>query len=166
MFESDVVEIPLTNGLTAIVDAVDADLLRWNWQPKPDRDKRCYAKRKGLKGQDSLKTIQMHRIILSRMLGRDLSKGELVDHIDGNGLNNRRSNLRSATNQQNQQNANRHIDNTSGYKNVRFYKGKWMARVSANNQRIYLGMFDTPELAYAAVKTASIQYQGEFARVS
>lgn len=85
--------IELTRGKRTVIDAIDADLAGRSWHAVPGhRSVGNYtfyaARRKGSK------RITMHREILERILGRRLQEGEECDHIDGNGLNNRRSNLR------------------------------------------------------------------------
>lgn len=155
------VEIPLTKGFATIVDENDADLAKFKWRAHQKSDKRIYATTE----HPTKHTIGMHRMILMRMLGRDLLSSEMVDHKNGNCLDNRRSNLRLASNTQNQQNAKKQSRNTSGYKGVRFSKGKWMARISVNGTRLYLGMFDTPQQAHDAYKEAALKYHGEFARM-
>lgn len=87
-----------------------------------------------------------------------------TDHINGRRLDNRWSNLRPATRRLNTANTPRRSDNLSGYKGVRFHQGsrKWQARVN----QISLGIFDTPEEAYAAYCTAARAAFGEFARAA
>src|ERR1043165_3940616 len=97
------------------------------------------------------------------MIGRPLEKHELVDHIDGNGLNNRRSNLRLATYAQSSMNRGRNIKNSSGYKGVDLKDGKWRAEIQVSRKKVYLGRFSTPEEAYAAYCEAAKKYHGEFA---
>jgi hypothetical protein len=89
-----------------------------------------------------------------------------IDHINGNRCDNRISNLREASNQQNQANARRRKDNTSGFKGVRpaKIKGKWWAYVYVNGKATYIGTYDSPELAHQGyVKAASVAF-GEFAK--
>lgn len=85
-----------------------------------------------------------------------------IDHIDNNATNNRWRNLRPATREQNTQNARRRRDNTSGYKGVSPHEGRYAARVQTNGKRKFLGYFDTPEEAYAAVCKAAQAAHGEF----
>jgi len=89
-----------------------------------------------------------------------------VDHIDGDGLNNRWDNLRGATNAQNQHNAKNWSTNTTGFKGVCFAKdtGKYQAQITQNKKAIYLGQYDTPEEAHAAYRGAAELLRGEFAR--
>ncbi len=83
---------------------------------------------------------------------------KIIDHADGNKLNNRWENLRLATTAQNTANAKLNKNNKSGFKGVSFANGKWQARISVN-----LGAFDTPEEASAAYMRAAKMLWGEFA---
>lgn len=112
------VEIQLTKGYKTIVDDEDADLDDHKWYAAhAGRGRNNYAARYV---PNVVKRIMfMHRVILSRILERELQTDELCDHINSNGLDNRRANLRVATRKQN--NLNRGIlkTNTTGYKNVK-----------------------------------------------
>jgi hypothetical protein len=85
--------IELTRGKQAIIDEIDMDLAGRSWHAVPGHrsigNYTFYAARR--KGS---KSITLHRVILERILSRKLRAGEECDHIDGNGLNNRRCNLR------------------------------------------------------------------------
>ncbi len=144
-------EIPLTRGQVALIDDADFnELSRYKWCVM-----RIYACR-----FEGRRCIPMHRQILQ-------APAELeVDHIDGNGLNNQRSNLRLCTTSQNQQNSRRRTDNTSGYKGVSFdqRRGRWKAQIRVNGKRITLGRYDDIEHAAAAYHEAALRYHGEFAR--
>lgn len=156
------VEIPLTQNQVALVDFCDADCLDARWYAHAHRQT-FYA----LRSFPTNKVTRMHRLIMARKLGRELLLTEFVDHIDGNGLNNRRSNLRLVTNAQNQQNSRMRIDNASGYKGVSLdvRRGRWRACIRIDRKNLHLGMFDTPELAHEAYCEAAIKYHGEFARL-
>jgi hypothetical protein len=96
--------IELTRGKYAIIDANDADLIGRSWHAVPGhRSVGNYtfyaARRRGTKH------ITLHRVILERILGRKLRVGEECDHIDGNGLNNRRCNLRLVDHRRNIRNS-------------------------------------------------------------
>ena len=123
-------EIPLSTqkrrnsqnlGLVALVDDEDYDWLsQWNWSAvSTHRRNGGYAMRR-----DNVtgKTILMHRMILKA------SDGGEVDHINGNGLDNRRCNLRLVTPQQNRRNRSTGRNNQTGYKGVTFDKksGRWV----------------------------------------
>jgi hypothetical protein len=91
-----------------------------------------------------------------------------IDHRDGDGLNNRRSNQRLATNTQNAQNRTTRADSLSGFKSVSWHKlvKKWNARLCINSHEMNLGWFETKEAAAAAYNRAASRYFGEFARLN
>lgn len=158
---SNTVCIPLTQNQTAIVCSVDADLLNMKWQASKNVYGRYYAIHSMWKHK-----IWMHRVILERILDRPLLRIEQVDHIDLDGLNNQRGNLRLATASQNTMNRRRQSNNTSGYKGVIWNKQvkKWQATIVIERRNIYLGWFDTREEAHKAYKEASKLYHGKFGR--
>ena len=88
-----------------------------------------------------------------------------IDHINGNKIDNRICNLREATTNQNQYNRKAPINNTSGIKGVYFDKSrsKWVAELKANNKKIFIGRFNSIELAEIAINNARKQYHREFA---
>jgi hypothetical protein len=102
----------------------------------------------------------VHRIAFLIVHGR---WPEEIDHIDGDGVNNRLSNLREANRSQNNQNTR----SRNGFKGVGYSNqaGKWRARIQVEKRRIFLGWFDTEIEAHEAYKNAAPVYHGEFARV-
>ena len=90
----------------------------------------------------------------------------LVDHIDGDSLNNKWNNLRLATHHQNSCNQKKRRDNTSGYKGVCWNEnaGKWKARITRQGKELHLGYFSSKEEAYDAYCKAANQQHKEFAR--
>lgn len=145
-----------------LLDEEDSDLLRLTWHiTKPG-----YIAR-GNKTDEGYKTQFIHRVILERSVGRALGSDEFTDHINGNRLDNRRSNLRVVNKLQNCRNAGRYKNNTSGYKGVGWDKkvNKWRARIRINGRLTKLGWFKTPEEAYAAYCEAARQHFGEYARL-
>ena len=101
----------------------------------------------------------LHRFIMNP------SDDMVVDHINGNKLDNRRCNLRICTNQQNSFNHKVLINNESGHSGIYFRKdtNKWRARIKVGNKDIHLGYFKTLEEAIEARRQAEIEYFGEFA---
>src|SRR3990172_5804868 len=96
--------------------------------------------------------------------------GQCVDHINGDGLDNRRANLRLASQSDNLANARLSASSSSGYKGVtrapRRSLRPWMAQVTARGRHVYLGCFDTLEAAARAYDTAARSLFGEFARTN
>jgi hypothetical protein len=155
-------QIELTQGQIAQVSAEDfEELSKFPWHARwSDFTSGYYAwhSERDLIGQSS--KTGMHRHVLNA------PNGMQVDHIDGDTLNNRRSNLRLATHTQNQQNKRRYKNNTSGFKGVYWDKQclKWKALIAVNGKRKLLGLFNTPELAHSAYCAAANEHFGEFAR--
>ena len=151
--------IPLTKGLSALVDDEDYEFLsQWKWCARISGN-HCYAMRseKDLNGRP--RYIYMHRVV------NQTPHGLLTDHVDGDGLNNTRANLRSATNAQNSRNVRRHKDSASPYKGV--YRNQklgkpWYAKIMIANRQVVLGFFDSEEDAMRAYETAAAQSFGEF----
>ena len=91
---------------------------------------------------------------------------EYIDHVDGNGLNNKIENLRPATLSQNKANQKKYSSNTSGVKGVYWCKPKnaWIAQIAYNNKRRTLGKFETKDLAAEFVNLAREMLHGSYAR--
>lgn len=155
--------IPLAKEHATEVDACDADLACFPWS-RHGSDSRIYARHSQMV-EGKQRSVLLHRVILERMIGRALSRHETCDHIDGNTLNNTRANLRIATPSQNMANRRVGSKNTSGYKGVFLNKtrSRWCAQIIVNKKSVYLGTFDTPQLAHAAYCEAAIKYYGEYA---
>lgn len=164
---SDYITIPLSKTgknagkYEAIVSIEDAGLANYNWSFYRNH-KTIYVNRR-----QSKKGILLHRVIMERILGRALLTKEQVDHINHNGLDNRRSNLRLATQNQNQHNSTAYKNNTSGYKGVTWHKQhrKWYAQIVVNNKHIYLGLFTDPKDAHAAYCEAAKKHFGNYANL-
>lgn len=90
-----------------------------------------------------------------------------VDHIDRNGLNNKRNNLRICTTKENQKNKGIQKNNTSGFKGVMWDKGclKWRAQIQNDKKKIHLGLFDTVVEAYQEYCKASVIHHGKFSNL-
>jgi hypothetical protein len=154
--DGDVAYVTLTKGYVAVIDAVDVPLIDGvNWVVHKNPAGNIYARR----GRHP-NYIYMHRVILN--CADDMQ----ADHIDCDGLNNRKCNLREATNAQNSSNKRVYKNNTSNFKGVHFYKRtfKWQSYIRVNFLKKHLGYFSTPEEAHAAYCEASAKYHGEFGR--
>lgn len=158
-----VVEIPLTQGAVALVDEEDAaHLLGFKWLLYRPGHGRRYAGRRVAKSHDHGALMAMHRVILAAPQGFD------VDHIDGDGLNNTRANLRIATRSQNMANIPKRPGCSSQFKGVSWNKrsGRWVANIGHNNRVVYLGGFTSELQAALAYDRAARDLFGEFARLN
>lgn len=150
--------ISLTQNQFTIVDDADYDWLsqfKWCYQAsKPGKP--GYAVR-GLTVSGKFIQVRMHRVIVQA------EEGVMVDHRDGDGLNNTRLNIRVCTRTQNQQNQSGKLNRIGRYKGVYLFQGKHRARICVNKKEIYLGGFATPEDAAHAYDAAAQLHFGEFA---
>lgn len=146
---------------TTFVSPEDADLERESW----------FVNSHGYvvnNGSGSYAFQRLHRVVMARILGRELMRHELVDHIDRDKLNNRRENLRLATNSENMFNTELPAHNTTGYKGV--YRNSaacklpYQAAITHNRRKIYLGSFADPQDAARAYDEAARRLAGEFHR--
>lgn len=143
--------IALSQGKYAIVDDEDFEELNlYKWSLKKDsKSKRglCYAIRSEYPDKDwnKSKTVIMHRVIMNA------GGNEIIDHINGDGLDNRKENLRVVSNRANLNN--RHSKKKSKYPGIYFSKKKrWIARITINGKRKYIGSFKNEKEAYKAYK--------------
>ncbi|PXW51311.1 HNH endonuclease [Methylobacterium sp. B4] len=147
--------VSLTQGLEAVIDAADVPLLSgYAWTAQVGAEGHAYARRYFRGG-----ALLMHRVLMRA------EKGLCVDHIDGDGLNNRRSNLRIANQSQNNMNMLVTRRNKIGVKGVSVGKtGKFEAKIKYQDKNYYLGGFPTPEEASAAYYGAARVLFGDFAK--
>lgn len=101
---------------------------------------------------------KMHHLVIGK------KEGMVVDHIDGNGLNNQKSNLRHCTSSDNMKNKRKYKNCASEYKGVSKSGNKWISRIQVNGKSIYLGMFDCQIKASEAYKNAANTHFGNFVR--
>ena len=151
--------IQLTQGYTCTVDDADYELLstmKWSIT-NHGRAGKCIGSQSTPCGKT---TILMHRFILGIT-----DTNTFVDHIDRNPLNNCRSNLRIATQCQNQHNRRANLVGTSIYKGVSKQKNvkKYKAQIMAENKLIYIGMFSSEIEAAKAYDEMAKKLHGEFA---
>lgn len=153
--------IQLTKGYYAIIDECDEEhIVQYKWSAKVHHAGLVYPVRGIMVSSKPNKTkiIKMHNQIMKP------PKGFVVDHIDGNSLNNQRANLRLCRVGENTHNTKVHCDSKSKMKGVIFdsARGKFRAEICVNYKRIYLGRFLTAEEANKAYKTAAKKHYGEF----
>ena len=149
--------IPLSKGKCTIVDDGDYEWLsQWKW---------CYLSSatgyaiRQERVQGKIKGVLMHRAIL------DVPQGMYTDHINHDGLDNQRANLRICTPSENKAHSRKYKNNKSGYMGVHRDKdrGKWTAQINSNH---YLGRFDDPMKAARAYDKAALELHGEFATLN
>lgn len=155
---SNIITIPLTQGFSATINSEDYELVsQFKWYAS--RIKRCvYAK------STSAPKILLHRLILNVT-----DKNIKIDHVDHNGLNNTRNNLRIASNNQNMYNARKwRIPTSSKYRGVYWCKSRkvWRVEITTNKIKKYLGKYNNEEDAALAYNIAAIDLHGEFANLN
>ena len=160
-------EIPLTQGKFAIVDDEDYEwVMQWKWCATKN-GKIWYVKRKNRNPPPT--SIYLHREILQRKLGRLLPGREYTDHIDRNGLNNQRINLRAATPAQNNKHKRKDTLSKSKYWGCVWINEdkKWSVRLrNTDGTCLYLGRFTNEVEAARCFDQASMRLYGEFANVN
>ena len=158
----DIAFVPLTQGMEALIHASDVNLVSgYSWSANRTRWK-YYAGTKIRAVGSARKNRSMHSLIMG------VRPGFQIDHINGNGLDNRRCNLRFATASENQRNRGPQQNNRSGYKGVSPYpKGLgWRADIWLDGVSRYLGSFRTAAEANAAYCEAAKTLHGDFAGAS
>ncbi len=156
-----VVKVPLSQGRSALIDGVDSAIIAGHgWCAVKVRNT-FYVRARAKKDSGCGKKVQMHRLIINA------KRGQIVDHINGDGLDNRQSNLRICTNMQNMQNMKARWGK-SKYKGVHWVdkQKKWRAQMTINYKRINLGYFSSEIEAAKAYDTAAIKHFGEFANIN
>ncbi len=138
-------------GLKAIIDEEDYSLIeghKWHPMKSPTKGRDLFYAVTDVYREGVRTTLTMHRLVL------DAKKGSIIDHINGNGLDNRKSNLRAVTQRENLHN--QHFKYASKYPGVVLNKSdkKWRAYLTNNKlgkkRHVHLGVFDTEEEAYHA----------------
>lgn len=152
--EGDVAYVSLTEGFEARISAEDVPLVAGRrWVVRLGKYGHAYAH-----SSADGKIVAMHRLLLNAPVGM------WVDHKDGDGLNNVRSNIRLCTPQQNMANKAVERRNRLGLKGVSQKKNKYRARIKPAGKMINLGYYSTPEEAAAAYKGAARVLWGRFAK--
>lgn len=152
-------KIPLTKGAEAIVDDEDYSYLsQFSWYLNSTGD----AVRSELGRSKGRKHIRMHREILNA------PNNKVVDHKNGNRLDNRKSNLRLCSKKDNNHNSKKPKHNTSGFKGVSWHKAskKWRAYIKYNRKTIQIGTFENILDAARAYDNKAQELFGDFAKLN
>lgn len=154
------VKINLGNNQFALVDYKDYEYLNeFKWHLHKNGNQ-LYARTIFYLNKQR-KGIYMHRFILE-------PNGKCIDHINGNGLDNRRCNLRICERHENALNRKININNLSGFKGVSWFKlvKKWRAQIQYKKIVYYLGSYEKRIDAAKAYNEAAIKFHGEFAKLN
>ncbi len=143
-------EIPLTRGKFALIDDEDFELImRHEWKYTSSKNKHEYARSTGRE------SIRMHSYIMN------CPDGKVVDHRDGNGLNNQKNNLRVCSAIQNSYNTRKSKAGRNKFKGVSRRGNKWHTSIG-NGKRIFVGSFSTEREAAEAYNKKAKELFGEF----
>lgn len=151
-------EIPLTRGYVAFIDDADSEMLsRWKWC--------AHVTKNGVYAASFTNPTGVHGVLMHRLLMLP-APNEQVDHKDGNGLNNRRANLRVCTHGQNASNSRSY--SSTGYKGVAIHpatgrRKRYQAKAWNGTKNVSLGYYETAEEAARAYDKAAPSIYGEFA---
>ncbi len=144
-------------GRVALVDDEDYDLvMQYRWRVREA------VRSSGTTDGPYVVSIGRSKIPMHKLI----TGYPMTDHRSGNGLDNRRSNLRPATKAQNNHNQRPRAGHSSQYKGVTWHKrvGKWQAEIKlGGGKRRYLGLFVSEQDAAEAYRVASLEHQGEYA---
>lgn len=155
-------QIPLTNGMSAMVDDEDFDrTMQFTWIAKqaPNRRNLWYAYRiTGRIKRTNTQVQWLHHFIQG-------IKSQ-TDHRDANGLNNQKSNLRLCNHSQNAANRRLNSNNSTGFKGVTFYRGKFIVQLGRRGPGKWIGSFDSSQEAAKAYDNAAAKRFGEFAKLN
>lgn len=159
-------KISLTQGKYALVDDEDFEKVsKLKWFAYKNGNF-FYARHSARHSENKKSQYKL----LHRFIMKARSKKKFVDHINGNGLDNRRKNLRIVTHQQNTWNRQKQKNNTSGYIGVYFDKkngkGKWKSQISIKGKKTNLGRYDSRRKAAIAYDNKALELRGEFAKLN
>lgn len=159
MVDTSMKAIALTQGYEAMVDDDDyPSLVEYNWSARV-RSHTVYAQRAALLAEPG-DIVLMHRQLLGA------PSGILVDHADGNGINNCRYNIRVCSDSQNLQNRRRLRTSSAPYKGIYYEGPSWVARITLESRTTTLGRFRSAVEAAIAYNSAAKRVFGAFARLN
>jgi len=164
--ETDAYKIQLSSGNFVLVDQDDYEYFsQWKWKENSGtamRNKHIGTVGDWREGKRKDVAVLMHREIMGAPKGMD------VDHINGNRLDNRKSNLRVCTHAENRRNTKTPVSNKSGYKGVSWCKrdSKWSAFITIGGKSKNLGRYINIIDAAKAYNEAAIKHFGEYARIN
>ena len=153
------------SNLEILIDDEDFDLIsKYNWYVyKPHKSTTYYSRATHTIKENKNAKIYIHRLILGVT-----DPSIFVDHIDGNGLNNQKLNLRICSQSENMRNMKKPISNKSGFKGVFYRKDRntYAAAIVVKGKKHHLGHFKNKLDAANAYNQAAIKYFGEFAKLN
>jgi len=147
--------IPLSKGRVAIIDPEDYDSLsQWKWY---------YSHGYAIRHPSMVGGIRKGKIMMHRVIAKT-PNGVYTDHINGNGLDNRKSNLRFVSHAQNMWNSKLERNTSTGIKNVSVFNGGYQVRVQKDGKRYFAGFFKDISEAVSRANTFRKEYYGEYTR--
>lgn len=164
-------QIKLTQNQMTVVDDIDADLSKYKWQAQWNKHINNFYAKRGVIGLFKRHEM-LHVVILERKLGRKLIKGELVDHVDRNPLNNIRDNLRLSNRSLSGINRRKPSHNKTGYIGTSIAKksNKISSYIGVNGRTVHLGVFTNNHnglIEAAQIRDiAAIYFFGEYAELN
>ena len=157
------------NGKYFELSPEDADLAQYDWTAVCIKGKYWYVSRRSRPGRMAPK-IFLHRLILARIFPKlaIAISSLMADHINGDGLDNRRENLRVTTRTQNRHNSGPDRNSMSNYRGVHWNENRrqWVARIRTNKKDYFLGYFDDKHAAARAWNNKATELYGEFAKLN
>jgi hypothetical protein len=161
--------IALTKGKVTLVDDADhEELTKYKWHATESSRGKFYARTAVYFGKEAGTKSGNKMMFMHRML---LPDAPTVDHIDSNGLNNCRNNLRKCSQKENTRNSQKQ-KKKAGFKGTTWIswekgkKGKWVAQIQTGGKRFYLGCFEREVDAARAYDAAALKHFGEFAKIN
>lgn len=160
-------EIRLHDYHITMVDEQDVDYDRYKWYilRGGSSENPCVYARRYEKQEEKRVAILLHREILERIIKRPLAVDEYCDHVDHDGLNNQRDNLRLVSHAENLANQRKPTGCSSHYKGVSWHVrcNKWQAQIMINYHKICLGYFESEIDAARAYDRAARRASSEYA---